>query len=197
MPFQEVHYHPQGCWVLLRGRPWQTVPTGGTWATLRGRPWAVSPTKVVSLARAGDREQGLRGSGLDLFLHHSQTLLQDLENKHQRRKLPHSEGISHLGVSAKQVGFQKRKELRLGHQKPDSQAWGRNPEEPERRETGEEMQMEAFSPLLPYVAQLEGLPGRPRAYCKGRAWHALTLCPQHSACPPMPPFKSPVFSGRR
>lgn len=51
-----------------------------------------------------------------------------------------------MGVSAKQVGFQRRKELRLGHQKPDSQAWGRNPEEPERRETGEEMQMEAFPP---------------------------------------------------
>ena len=111
----------------------------------------------MSLARAGDREQGSGGQGLDLFLHHSQTLLQDLENKHQRRKLPYSEGISHLGVSAKQVGFRKRKELRLGYQKPDSQAWSRNPEEPERSLAGEEMQMEA-SPPAPWLL-LSGVGG--------------------------------------
>ena len=99
------------------------------------------------------------------------------------------------GVSAKQVGFQKRKELRLEHQKPDSQSWGRNPEESERSLAGEETHMEAPPHCSLAVAQLEGLLGRQRAYCKGRAWYALTPCPQDSACPPMPAFKSPMFSG--
>ena len=99
------------------------------------------------------------------------------------------------GVSAKQVGFQKRKELRLEHQKPDSQSWGRNPEESERSLAGEETHMEASPHCSLAVAQLEGLLGRQRAYCKGRAWYALTPCPQDSACPPMPAFKSPMFSG--
>lgn len=54
----------------------------------------------------GDRKQGSGGQGLDLFLHHPQALLQDLENKHQRRKLRVWEAE---GVSAKQVGFRERK----------------------------------------------------------------------------------------
>ena len=50
------------------------------------------------------------------------------------------------GVSVKQAGSQERNELRLGHQKPDSQSLGRNPEETWRSLAGEEKQTEASPP---------------------------------------------------
>ena len=85
-------------------------------------------------------------------------------------------------VSAKQVGSQERKELRLGRQKPDSQPWGGNPEERGRSPAGQEKQMEASSQppglLLSWGASGAG-PGRGGggANCRDRAVHVPTPSP--------------------
>lgn len=113
--------------------------------------WA--PERVKEPALVCRKLRGrVQGSGSqELFPPSPAEQLQNLENEHQRRKGPvwEAEGmdVSRAG------GSLERKELRLGHQKLDSQPWGRNPEEMEGAPAAEETETGRLLPILSATVQ--------------------------------------------
>ena len=101
--FRRFTVTPQGCWIPLERRTLEDSTNRWHVGYAERQALGCVPYKGGrAWPELGDREQASEGQGLDLFLHHPQTLLQDLENKHQRRKLRVWEAER---VSAKQVGF--------------------------------------------------------------------------------------------